>query len=117
MQYGKKHNAQLDGVQTDHLNGKDRIAGYDCILTFDYACESMDLYVDGRKVNDYFYTGQKAVFSLGYFNFPTTIIAVLHPLHEGDHIYLQKWPKMEDGVACRIEAVEVRETFSVTVHG
>lgn len=90
---------------------KDRIAGYDCILTFDYACESMELYVDGRKVNDYFYTGQKAVFSLGYFDFPTEITAVLHPLREGDPIYLQEWPKMEDGSVCQISAVEIEEQF------
>ena len=62
-----------------------------------------------KKVNDYFYTGQKALFSLGYFDFPTKITAVLHPLHEGAHIYLQEWPKMENGSACRIEAIEVDE--------
>ena len=111
VQYGRKHNAKLDGVQTDHLIGADRIAGYDCVLTFDYACESMDLYVDGRKVNDYFYTGQKVLFSLGYFDFPTTIIAVLHPLHEGDHIYLQEWPKMEEKSACQINEVTLAEQF------
>ena len=77
-------------------NREGRKEGYDCILSFDYACESMELYVNGRKVNDYFYTGQKALFSLGYFDFPTKITAVLHPLHEGDHIYLQEWPKMDD---------------------
>ena len=99
------------GREADIRAGKDRIAGYDCILTFDYACESMDLYVNGRKVNDYFYTGQKALFSLGYFDFPTQITAVLHPLHEGDHIYLQEWPKMENGVACQIKSVEIKETF------
>ena len=99
------------GREADIRAGKDRVVGYDCILTFDYACESMDLYVNGRKVNDYFYTGQKALFSLGYFDFPTQITAVLHPLHEGDHIYLQEWPKMEDGVACQIESVEIKETF------
>ena len=102
MQYGR---------EADIRAGKDRVAGYDCILTFDYACESMDLYVNGRKVNDYFYTGQKALFSLGYFDFPKQITAVLHPLHEGDHIYLQEWPKMENGVACQIESVEIKETF------
>lgn len=91
------------------LTKKDRADGYDCILSFDYACESMELYVDGRKVNDYFYTGQKALLSLGYFDFPTKITAVLHPLHEGAHIYLQEWPKMENGSACRIEAIEVDE--------
>ncbi len=99
------------GREDDIRAGKDRIAGYDCILTFDYACESMDLYVNGRKVNDYFYTGQKAVFSLGYFDFPTQITAVLHPLHEGDHIYLQEWPQMENGAVCRIDTITIEEKF------
>ena len=111
VQYGRESSAQTDGVLSDHLVGTDRIAGYDCILTFDYACESMDLYVNGRKVNDYFYTGQKAVFSLGYFDFPTQITAVLHPLHEGDHIYLQEWPQMENGSACRINTITIEEKF------
>lgn len=111
VQYGRESKAQTNGVRSDHLVGKDRIDGYDCILAFDYVCESMDLYVNGRKVNDYFYTGQKAVFSLGYFDFPTTITAVLHPLHEGDHIYLQEWPKMEAGMACRIDAITIEEKF------
>ncbi len=111
VQYGRERKAQTDGVLSDHLVGTDRIAGYDCILTFDYACESMDLYVNGHKVNDYFYTGQKAVFSLGYFDFPTQITAVLHPLHEGDPIYLQKWPQMEEGSACRIDAITIEEKF------
>lgn len=69
-------------------------------------------FVNGRKVNDYFYTGQKALFSLGYFAFPTKITAVLHPLHEGDHIYLQEWPKMDDKKACQIEAVTLTEQFT-----
>ena len=99
-------------VQYAKENGNDRKEGYDCILSFDYACESMELYVNGRKVNDYFYTGQKALFSLGYFDFPTKITAVLHPLHEGDHIYLQEWPKMDDKKACRIEAVTLTEQFT-----
>ena len=99
-------------VQYARENGKGRKEGYDCILSFDYACESMELFVNGRKVNDYFYTGQKALFSLGYFAFPTKITAVLHPLHEGDHIYLQEWPKMDDKKACQIEAVTLTEQFT-----
>ena len=99
-------------MQYARENKKCRKEGYDCILSFYYACESMELYVNGRKVNDYFYTGQKALFSLGYFDFPTKITAVLHPLHEGDHIYLQEWPKMDDKKACRIEAVTLTEQFS-----
>ncbi len=45
--------------------------------------KAWNFFVNGRKVNDYFYTGQKALFSLGYFAFPTKITAVLHPLHGG----------------------------------
>ena len=46
-------------MQYARENEKGRKEGYDCILSFDYACESMELFVNGRKVNDYFYTGQK----------------------------------------------------------
>ena len=31
----------------------------------------------------------------------------LTPLYENDIIYLQEWPEMEDGVACRINAARL----------
>lgn len=90
----------------------DRKSGRDRILSLNYACESMDLYMNGRKINDYFYTGQKALLSLGYFDFPDRLTAVLHPLYEGDPIYLQQWPEMENGTACRIEQAQIEEIYT-----
>lgn len=90
---------------------RDRMAGRDTLLWIDYACESMEVFIDGRKKNDYFYTGQKAVISLGYFDFPTKILAVLHPLHENDRIYLQEWPEMKNGQICEIRSVKIQECF------
>ena len=78
------------------------------LLTLDYAGESMDIFLDGKKINDYFYTGQPALLSLGYFGFPSVLTARVHPLCQGDPVFLERWPSLENGRACRIEGARVR---------
>lgn len=104
--------AAVYDIEIRYPHPGDRSAGYDCILTFDYACDSMEIYLDSKKINDYIYTGQKAVLSLGYFDFPEKLCAVLYPLHEGAHVYLQEWPPMENGRACSIKSVTVKEVYT-----
>lgn len=88
-----------------------RETGRDVILTLDYAGDKMDIYLDQKKCNDYFYTGQEAVLSLGYFDFPKKLKAVIYPLYENQEIFLEKWPEMEDGKACRIKGISVWDEF------
>lgn len=95
-------------IDMEYSAGKPDANIADYVLYFDYACDTMAVYADGRKINDYIYTGQKAVLSLGYFGFPEKLTAVLHPLYKDAHVYLQEWPKLEDGKACRIDAVTVK---------
>lgn len=83
-----------------------RTAGEDILLNLTYDGNGMDIYLDGKKVNDYFYTGQKAVFSLGYFDFPKELTVVVHPLKKDEPVFLETYPEFEDGVACRIRSVE-----------
>lgn len=104
---GDEHIYEISVSYEKHLKDKE----YDIMLSFDYACESMDIYIDGRKVNDYFYTGQKALFSLRYFDFPKKLTALLRPLHKGDHIYLQEWPEMENDTACIIKSITATEKY------
>lgn len=85
-----------------------RASGWDVLLTLDYAGESMDIFLNGKKINDYFYTGQPALLSLGYFGFPSVLTARVHPLCQGDPVFLERWPSLENGRACRIEGARVR---------
>ena len=57
-----------------------RGSGYDVLLTLRWAAESMDVFCGGEKINDYFFTGQDALLSLGTFGFPDAIELVVHPL-------------------------------------
>lgn len=83
-----------------------RVKGEDVLLNLTYDANGMEIYLDGKKVNDYFYTGQKAVFSLGYFDFPKELTVVVHPLKEDEPVFLETYPEFEDGVACRLQSVE-----------
>lgn len=83
-----------------------RVKGEDVLLNLTYDANGMDIYLEGKKVNDYLYTGQKAVFSLGYFDFPKELTVIVHPLKKDEPVFLETYPEFEDGVACRIRNVE-----------
>lgn len=51
-----------------------RQAGEDILFSMIYDGNGMEVFLQGKKVNDYFYTGQEAVFSLGYFDFPEELL-------------------------------------------
>lgn len=101
---------------TVHYDGKeDRSTGRDTILLLDYAGFRMDIYAgtyqEGKKINDHFYTGQQVPLSLGYFDFPEKLTVVVTALHEGDKVFLETWPSLSEGKACRLEAVEIKEEY------
>lgn len=113
--YGKNFDeSALAGIAVPqkNLSVKDRVKGYDVLLKFTYGCNDADLYVDGKKVNDYFYTGQKGIISLGYLNFPTRLRLVMHPLYEDARVFLEKKPEFTDGKACYLKKIKLIETFT-----
>lgn len=69
----------------------------------------MNLFCEGKKINDYFYTGQEVPLSLGYFDFPDRLEAEIVALCEDTPVFLETWPEMENGTACRLENVSVKE--------
>lgn len=71
----------------------------------------MEVFDGEEKINDYFYTGQEALLSLGYFEFPEKLNLVVYPLHPGDPIFLEKQPDAADGCACKIEKLHVETIF------
>ena len=74
----------------------------------DYEADSAKLYREDTVIADNFYTGQPWEIGLKRFfdRFGTAdelkLKVELTPLFEDDKIYLQKWPGMQDGKACRI---------------
>lgn len=95
----------------DSLHKEDRLAGRDILLQFTYQGNRMEVYSDGEKLNDYFYTGQEVPFSLGYFDFPQKLTVEVFPLGEEDAVFLEKRPEFTDGIACRLSTVRVEEQF------
>ncbi|MDL2301000.1 beta-galactosidase [Lachnospiraceae bacterium OttesenSCG-928-D06] len=88
-----------------------RAEGQDILLSMAYAGESMEIYRKDEKINDYFYTGQKALLSLGYFDFPDKLQITVYPLHEEDKIFLEKWPEMKKGKACEITKISLQVEY------
>lgn len=84
----------------------DRKKGEDFLLYITYDGNGMEIEIEGKKVNDYFYTGQQAVFSLGYFNFPQVLAITVLPLKEGAPVFLEKLPEFQNGTACRIREIQ-----------
>ncbi|MCR5403398.1 MAG: beta-galactosidase [Butyrivibrio sp.] len=86
-----------------NLNGADEIFMHIC-----YEADTARLYKDDELIDDSFYTGQEWEIGLKrYFDrfgegTELQLQAELTPLKEGDKLYLQKWPVMEDGRACRL---------------
>lgn len=90
---------------------RNRLAGRDTLLEISYQGDSMEIFLGKKKINDYFYTGQKAVLSLGYFDFPEKLRVVLKELRTDTPVFLEQEPEYVGGRACSLEKIEVIETI------
>ena len=88
-----------------------RLAGRDTLLMLSYAGFGLDVFLNGEKINDHFYTGQAVPISLGYFDFPEKLTIVVKALHKDDWVFIEKWPELNDGRACRLESAEIKEEY------
>lgn len=104
ISYGREESG-TDG-QGIWLNGS-----HDALLHLSFEGESMEIFVGEKKINDYFYTGEEELLSLGYFDFPSKLKAIVYTLCEDAHIFLEKHPVFKDGRACTLEKVWVQEMF------
>lgn len=98
-------------ISVSYPEKTERTGGRDTLLVIAYAGDSMDIRINGEKENDYFYTGQKAVFSLGYFDFPEKIKVTVHALAENAAVFLEQRPQFHDGFACSLDSIEVVEEY------
>ena len=87
----------------------DRSEGRDTFLRLSYSGYSMEIFADGGKLNDHFYTGQQVPLSLGYFGFPAKLTVRIKALREDDSVFLEKLPEFAEGRACSLDSVEVTE--------
>ncbi len=98
-------------VAVSYKEKGNRLAGRDTFLKISYSGDRMEIYDGTEKINDHFYTGQEVPLSLGYFGFPERLEIVVYPLEEKAAVFLEKWPKMKDGRACRLDGVTVTEQY------
>ncbi len=95
----------------EKLDKTARQKGRDTLLMISYAGFGMDVFLNGEKINDHFYTGQQVPISLGYFDFPEKLTVVVKALHKDDRVFIEKWPELENGRACCLKSVEIQEEY------
>ena len=87
-------------------------------MLIDYVGDTGKFYIDGEIATDSFYTGQ--IWEIGLKRYVDNAIAAdvfITPLYEKDKnsLYLQNWPQMEGGKACRINKVRLNTQFSIKI--
>lgn len=80
----------------------------DCLVSFAYQGDGMQIFRDGEMLNDYFYTGQKAQLRMGYFDFPEKLQIYVRKLRKDQPVYLESWPKMDEEI-CTLNGVEIED--------
>ena len=102
-------------ITIEYPDRAQRVTGRDTILVLTYSGFGMDVYQgdcrEGKKINDHFYTGQQVPISLGYFDFPEKLSVAIRTLRKEDWVYIEEWPPLTDGRACKLEAVEIKEEY------
>ncbi len=88
----------------------DRLSGRDTWLVLDYTGFGVEIWADGEKIDDHFYTGRRLPLSLGYFDFPEELTVKVYALYEDDRVYLERWPRIA-GSACALDGVSVEEEY------
>ena len=77
----------------------------DILLCFDYCASRYVIEINGKPINDGYYTGSTAKLSLAYFGYPKKITIKLFPMYESDNIYTECPPEYEEGAACKIKSL------------
>ncbi len=134
--YGKTltNGVTADLTETGKGNGLLTVSGVsaaldDAFVVVHYEADTAKLYRSGVReaegavkenaiLADSFYTGQSWEISMKELtgSEETAVFdVVLDPLKEGESMYLQTWPAMENGEACRFNGVETRSVYRLQV--
>jgi hypothetical protein len=83
----------------------------DCFLIIAYQGDQAKLYLEGELVADHFYTGRDWEIGLKRFGFPGKFQLEIDPLSQNDEVYLQEWPEMVDGIACKLSKISTEVEY------
>ncbi len=107
---------QISGVP----NGKAYLVSVEeVLLELDYVGDTAELYHEEQMVADNFYTGQ--TWEIGLSDLAkqgeVSLEAVIEPLAEQtkERLYLQEWPEMTQGKACRVEDVRSKVIYRISL--
>ena len=78
-------------------------------LYIDFDGDTLELIIDGEKVNDYYYMGVDFEVGLRYYGFPKTVCVRIYPLDENKTVYLQKKPTFRKGKAVSVNNVYAKK--------
>lgn len=108
---------ESDDSERNHIAAEENGAGRwnDCFLQIDFAGDQAKLYVDGKFVDDWFYTGKTWEIGMKRFGFPKKVEIEVDALRETDERFLETWPEFQDGIACRIESVRAEAEWTVKI--
>lgn len=85
----------------------------DVFLKLDYVGESLELFIDGKKEGDHFYTGQIWEIGLKRFGFPENVDITVHRLKRDMPVYLEQWPDLPEEGACRIHRLTAEAEYKL----
>lgn len=85
----------------------------DVFLKLDYTGESLELFINGSKEGDHFYTGQLWEIGLKRFDFPEKVELVIHRLDSNMPIYLEVWPDLPDGGEAAVNTLTAEKEYSI----
>ena len=88
---------------------------YDDECRIKYTAESAVAYIDGEAVMDDFYKDGQWHIGLRRHNFPAAMEIELNPLHASEPVYLEAWPPLKNGSACRIDSVTIRPITRIEI--
>ena len=75
----------------------------------------IEIFIDGKKVDDRFYTGIPYALCLAPYGRPSSIEIAITPLREDEPRYLEIVPEYENGVACSLKGIKTTHLRDITL--
>ena len=87
----------------------------DLFIDLNYDGDGAKLYIQDEYVDDHFYTGEAWEIGLKRFDFPTELRIEVMPLKEGAEVFLEHWPEMEEGKACKLSKISAAYEYRTRI--
>ena len=91
------------------------ITGDDVFLTVDYEGDQAELILDGRKVADDYYRGERWEIGLKRWDFPRKMRLRIFALTQGAPVFTDEPMKFENGRVLRLNGVNAKEEFRIRI--